>query len=131
MLLFATNTHLSVPALMGIVMMIGIVVEYSIVLVDFANRRMDEGKSPTDAVIDAARIRLRPILMTSLTTWLALLPMAIGFGGSGTNAPLARAIIGGVIGATVLSLMVVPCLYVLLKRKPDATPDASNAATAT
>jgi len=131
LLLFVTNTHLSVPALMGIVMMIGIVVEYSIVLVDFANRRMDEGKSPTDAVIDAARIRLRPILMTSLTTWLALLPMAIGFGGSGTNAPLARAIIGGVIGATVLSLIVVPCLYVLMKRNPDATTDASNVPTAT
>ena len=130
MLLFATNTHLSVPALMGIVMMIGIVVEYSIVLVDFANRRMEEGKTPTDAVIDAARIRLRPILMTSLTTWLALLPMAIGVGGSGTNAPLARAIIGGVIGATVLSLVVVPCLYVLMKRKTVVSTDESSAATA-
>jgi multidrug efflux pump subunit AcrB len=130
MLLFATNTHFSVPALMGIVMMIGIVVEYSIVLVDFANRRMADGKTPTDAVIDAARIRLRPILMTSLTTWLALLPMAIGFGGSGTNAPLARAIIGGVIGATVLSLVVVPCLYVLMKRKTVASTDDSPAATA-
>jgi multidrug efflux pump subunit AcrB len=130
MLLFATNTHLSVPALMGIVMMIGIVVEYSIVLVDFANRRMADGKTPTDAVIDAARIRLRPILMTSLTTWLALLPMAIGFGGSGTNAPLARAIIGGVIGATVLSLVVVPCLYVLMKRKSVISTDESPAATA-
>ena len=131
MLLFATNTHLSVPALMGIVMMIGIVVEYSIVLVDFANRRMADGKTPTDAVIDAARIRLRPILMTSLTTWLALLPMAIGFGGSGTNAPLARAIIGGVIGATVLSLVVVPCLYVLMKRKTVTSTDESPAAIAT
>jgi multidrug efflux pump subunit AcrB len=130
MLLFATNTHLSVPALMGIVMMIGIVVEYSIVLVDFANRRMEDGKTPTDAVIDAARIRLRPILMTSLTTWLALLPMAIGLGGSGTNAPLARAIIGGVIGATVLSLVVVPCLYVLMKRKTVVSTDESSAATA-
>ena len=130
MLLFATNTHLSVPALMGIVMMIGIVVEYSIVLVDFANRRMEEGKTPTDAVIDAARIRLRPILMTSLTTWLALLPMAIGVGGSGTNAPLARAIIGGVIGATVLSLVVVPCLYVLMKRKNVVSTVESSAATA-
>lgn len=130
LLLFVTNTHLSVPALMGIVMMIGIVVEYSIVLVDFANRRMADGKSPTDAVIDAARIRLRPILMTSLTTWLALLPMAIGFGGSGTNAPLARAIIGGVIGATVLSLVVVPCLYVLMKPNPVASTDESSAATA-
>jgi len=69
-------------------------------------------------------------LMTSLTTWLALLPMAIGFGGSGTNAPLARAIIGGVIGATVLSLVVVPCLYVLMKRNPVASTVESSATTA-
>ncbi|MGI9470868.1 MAG: efflux RND transporter permease subunit [Rubripirellula sp.] len=129
-LLFSTNTHLSVPALMGIVMMIGIVVEYSIVLVDFANRRLAEGQSPTEAVVDAARIRLRPILMTSLTTWLALLPMAIGFGGSGTNAPLARAIIGGVIGATVLSLVVVPCLYVMMKRQPQVSDVPSNPTSA-
>ncbi|NND97687.1 MAG: efflux RND transporter permease subunit [Pirellulaceae bacterium] len=130
-LLWITNTNLSVPALMGIVMMVGIVVEYSIVLVDFANRRLDEGLSVRDAVIDAAHVRLRPILMTSLTTWLALLPMAIGLGGSGTNAPLARAIIGGVIGATVLSLLVVPCLYVMMKQEPknsatDTVPATAN-----
>ena len=99
-----------------IIMMVGIVVEYSIVLVDFANHRVREGQSPREAIVDAARVRIRPILMTSLTTWLALLPMAIGFGGSEANAPLARAIIGGVIGATVLSLFVVPCLYVIMKR---------------
>jgi multidrug efflux pump subunit AcrB len=129
-LLWVTNTHLSVPALMGIVMMVGIVVEYSIVLVDFANRRLDEGLTVKDAVIDAARVRLRPILMTSLTTWLALLPMAIGWGGSGTNAPLARAIIGGVIGATVLSLIVVPCLYVIMKRPPNKYAPETALATA-
>ncbi len=130
-LLWITRTHLSVPALMGIVMMVGIVVEYSIVLVDFANRRLAEGLSVQDAVIDAARVRLRPILMTSLTTWLALLPMAIGFGGSSTNAPLARAIIGGVIGATVLSLVVVPCLYVIMKkRSPDSSPATTPATVA-
>ena len=60
--------------------------------------------------------------MTSLTTWLALLPMAIGFGGGEANVPLARAIIGGVLGATVLSLVVVPCLYLILKRQPRTTP---------
>jgi multidrug efflux pump subunit AcrB len=129
-LLWITNTNLSVPALMGIVMMVGIVVEYSIVLVDFANRRLDDGLSVKDAVVDAARVRLRPILMTSLTTWLALLPMAIGLGGSGTNAPLARAIIGGVIGATVLTLVVVPCLYVMMKREPNGSSPAPAAAIA-
>ena len=68
------------------------------------------------------KLRLRPILMTSLTTWLALVPMAIGFGGGDANVPLARAIIGGVLGATVLSLIVLPCLYVMLKRAPRVAP---------
>lgn len=116
--LWVSQTALSVPALMGIVMMVGIVVEYSIVLVDFANRRLQDGLSIRDAVVDAANVRLRPILMTSLTTWLALMPMAIGLGGDSTNGPLARAIIGGVLGATLLSLIVVPCLYVMMKRPP-------------
>ncbi len=111
-----TSTHLSIMSFMGIIMMVGIVVEYSIVLVDFANKRVDAGESPMNAIIEASRVRLRPILMTSMTTWLALLPMAIGFGGGEANVPLARAIIGGVIGATFLSLMVVPCLYVVLKK---------------
>ena len=118
LMLFLTGTHLSIMAFMGIIMMVGIVVEYSIVLVDFANRRLKENASVREAILDAAKVRLRPILMTSLTTWLALLPMAIGFGGGEANAPLARAIIGGVLGATVLSLVVVPCLYVIFKRQP-------------
>lgn len=117
-LLILTGTNLSIMAFMGIIMMVGIVVEYSIVLVDFANQRLKEGLSVRDAIIDATKVRLRPVLMTSLTTWLALLPMAIGFGGGDANIPLARTIIGGVIGATVLSLVVVPCLYVIIKRPP-------------
>ena len=76
---------------------------------------VDEGRTPYDAIVEASLVRLRPILMTSLTTWLAMLPMAIGFGGGEANVPLARAIIGGVIGATLLTLLVVPCLYVMLK----------------
>ena len=117
-LLFLTGTNLSIMAFMGIIMMVGIVVEYSIVLVDFANQRLDEGLTVREAIIEATKVRLRPVLMTSLTTWLALLPMAIGFGGGDANIPLARAIIGGVVGATFLSLIVVPCLYVMLKRAP-------------
>ena len=113
--LVLTNTNLSIMAFMGIIMMVGIVVEYSIVLVDFANKLVKEGQSPKEAIIQATKVRLRPILMTSLTTWLAMMPMAIGFGGGEANVPLARAIIGGVIGATLLSLIVVPCLYVMLK----------------
>ncbi len=120
-LLALTGTHLSVMAFMGIIMMVGIVVEYSIVLVDFANKRLGEGASPREAIVEASVVRLRPILMTSLTTLLALVPMAIGFGGGESNVPLARTIIGGVIGATVLALLVVPCLYVSMKRSAPKT----------
>ncbi len=111
-----TGTNLSIPAFMGIIMMTGIVVEYSIILLEFANSRVREGLAVRDAMMEAAWIRLRPILMTSLTTWLALIPMAIGFSGGEANAPLARTIIGGVLAATVLSIVVVPCLYVIFKR---------------
>ncbi len=126
-MLLSTGSNLSIMSLMGIIMMVGIVVEYSIVLVDFANHRLEEGLSVREAIIDAARVRVRPILMTSLTTWLALLPMAIGIGGGDANAPLAQAIIGGVIAATLLSLLVVPCLYVIFKRQP--TDEAQFAIT--
>ena len=121
LMLYFTDTNLSIMAFMGIIMMVGIVVEYSIILVDFANHHFAEYGSATNAILEAARVRLRPILMTSFTTWLALLPMAIGFGGSEANAPLARAIIGGVVGATLLSLLVVPCLYMIFKRQPEKT----------
>ena len=126
-----TGSSLSIMSLMGIIMMVGIVVEYSIVLVDFANQRLREGMSVQEAIIDAAKVRARPILMTSLTTWLALLPMAIGTFGGDANAPLARAIIGGVIAATVLSLLVVPCLYVIFKRQPTENSPATSTQWAT
>jgi len=116
LLLATTSTNLNIPAFMGIIMMTGIVVEYSIILLAFANQRIDEGLSARDAIQEATWIRLRPILMTSLTTVLALIPMAIGFSGGEANAPLARTIIGGVLAATALSLVVVPCLYVLFIR---------------
>ena len=125
-LLWATGTNLSIMAFMGIIMMVGIVVEYSIVLIHFANQRRSEGLSPREAVIDAARVRLRPILMTSLTTVLALLPMAVGFGGGDANIPLARTIIGGVAGATVLTLLVVPCLYLMVQRSGARAPAAAS-----
>ena len=124
-LLFSTSTTINIQSLMGMVMMVGIVVEYSIVLVEFANRRLGEGLDPRGAILEAARIRLRPILMTSLTSLFAVLPMAFGVGGGDANVPLARAIVGGVLGATVLTLFVVPCLYVSFKRR---LPDAARTA---
>lgn len=126
--LWATGTNLNIPAFMGIIMMTGIVVEYSIILLDFANQRIRDGLSVHDAIRDAAWIRLRPILMTSLTTLLALIPMAIGFAGGEANAPLARTIVGGVLAATVLTMVVVPCLFVILRRdaKPLELPEVAG-----
>jgi len=117
-----TKTNLSIPVFMGIIMMAGIVVEYSIILLEFANQRVRQGLSVRQAIREATWIRLRPILMTSMTTWLALVPMAIGVAGGEANAPLARTIIGGVLAATVLSLVVVPCLYTMFKRGGDSPP---------
>ena len=115
-LLFLGGNPLSMMSAMGIIMMVGLVVAYSILLVDFADRRLSAGATLRDAITEAARVRLRPILMTSLTTVLALTPMALGGTGAEANVPLARAIIGGVLSAAALTLVVVPCLYVILKR---------------
>jgi len=123
LILKLTGTRLNIQSFMGIIMMIGIVVEYTIVLLDFANLRLREGADVKKAIVDAALIRSRPILMTSLTTILALLPMAIGFAGGEADEPLARTIVGGVIAATLLPAFVVPCLYVLVKRPKDTTED--------
>ena len=126
-LLYLTGTALSIPAAMGILMMSGIVVEFSIILLTFANQLVDEGRAVRDAVIEAVKVRFRPIVMTSMAAWLAMLPMAIGGPGAEANAPLARAIIGGVIAAAVLTLFAVPCFYVILKREnPQAVPAAEG-----
>ncbi|MEE9296521.1 MAG: efflux RND transporter permease subunit, partial [Phycisphaerae bacterium] len=122
-----TGTNLNIPATMGIIMVTGIVVQYSIILLEFANRRVADGLPVRQAIQEATWIRMRPILMTSLTTWLALLPMAIGGAGGEANAPLARTIIGGVLAATVLSIVVVPCLYVMMKRDQGLSPQAVTA----
>ena len=92
--------------------MVGIVVEYSILLVEFAARRQREGVPIDEAIVDAARARFRPVLMTALTTAIALIPLAIGLGKGGeSNTPLARAVIGAVVGGAALTLLVTPSLY--------------------
>src|SRR6266480_4786118 len=119
-MLFLTHTFLSIQSMMGIIMMVGIVVSFSVLMVDFANRILAEAaehnirKTPRDAIAEAATIRLRPILMTGLAAILGLMPMAL-FGGA--NIPLARAVVGGILAALVLVLFVVPVLYVLFKRE--------------
>ena len=115
-LLWATGTSLNIQSFMGILMMVGISVSNSVLLVEFANRQREEGMGTLAAVVSAARIRLRPILMTTLATLAALLPMAVHLRpGDEMNLPLARAVIGGLAGSTLLTLFVVPVLYVQLK----------------
>jgi hydrophobic/amphiphilic exporter-1 (mainly G- bacteria), HAE1 family len=119
--LWATDTSLNIQSCMGVLMMVGISVSNSVLLVEFANRQRAEGLATLDAVVRAARIRLRPILMTTLATIVGLLPLAIHLRpGDEMNLPLARAVIGGLIGSTVLMLFAVPVLYVLLKPKGPA-----------
>ncbi len=115
--LFLTGTTLNVQSLMGVIFMVGIVVANSTLLVDFANKQRDLGAPVHKAITTAAATRLRPILMTFLATFLALMPMAIGLGkGSEANVPLGRAVVGGLLTSTVLNLFVVPILYTLLNR---------------
>ncbi|MBI5755324.1 MAG: efflux RND transporter permease subunit, partial [Nitrospirae bacterium] len=116
-MLSITGTTLNVQSFMGTIMMVGIVVGNSVLLVEFANRLWREGMPVREAILQAARIRLRPIVMTTLITILALTPLAVTFWkGTSVNMPLARAVIGGLAVSTPLTLLVVPILYTLLKR---------------
>ncbi|HEV7968042.1 MAG TPA: efflux RND transporter permease subunit [Candidatus Acidoferrales bacterium] len=120
-----TGTTLNIQSLMGIVMLQGMVVSNSILIVDFANVLRGEGRSVVDAVADACRIRLRPILMTSLATVVGLLPMAFKLEtGSEAYAPLARAIIGGLISSILLTVFVVPAAYLLIYRRREGSAGA-------
>jgi hydrophobic/amphiphilic exporter-1 (mainly G- bacteria), HAE1 family len=116
--LVLTGTTLNIQSLMGIVMLQGMVVSNSILIVDFSNVLRGEGHSAAEAVARACRIRLRPILMTSLATVVGLLPMAFKLeAGSEAYAPLARAIIGGLLSSIVLTIFVVPAAYLLIYRR--------------
>ena len=116
-MLLLTKTSVNVESLIGTLMMIGIVVSNSVLLVDFANRMRGEGRSVEEAVVQAGRIRMRPIIMTALAASLGLLPMALGIGeGAEANIPLARAVIGGLAVSTVMTLVFVPILYTVMKK---------------
>jgi multidrug efflux pump subunit AcrB len=113
-----TDTTLNIQSLMGIIMLTGMVVSNSILIVDFANRLRQEGSTVREAVSHSCRIRLRPILMTSLATIVGLLPMALKLEtGSEAYAPLARVIIGGLIVSVVLTIFVVPAAYLLIYQR--------------
>jgi multidrug efflux pump subunit AcrB len=127
-MLFLTGTHLSVPALMGTLMVLGLGTANSILVVTFANQVMEMGENSTTAAIMAGFIRLRPVLMTAGAMVLGMVPMALGVGEGGEqNAPLARAVIGGLLFATFATLIFVPVMYRILSRggRPHLTSAAS------
>jgi HAE1 family hydrophobic/amphiphilic exporter-1 len=114
---------LNIYSMIGLVLLIGLVAKNSILLVDLTNQRRAEGLGVDDALRDACPIRLRPVLMTSLTIILALAPAALGFGsGSETNQPLAVAVIGGMVTSTLLTLVVVPAAYSLVETRDILRP---------
>jgi len=116
--LFMTGNTLNIYSMIGLVLLIGLVAKNSILLVDLTNQLVEQGASINDALKEACPIRLRPVVMTSLTIILALLPAALGLGaGSETNKPLSVAIIGGMISSTLLTLVVVPAAYSLVMSK--------------
>jgi multidrug efflux pump subunit AcrB len=118
LMLFVTGTTLSVPALMGAIMSIGVATANSILLVNFANDLRETGEDAVTAALEAGFTRLRPVLMTALAMIVGMLPMALGFGEGGEqNAPLGRAVIGGLVMATVATLFLVPVVYSVLRRK--------------
>jgi len=120
--LVLTSNSVSVLVLIGAIMLAGIVVNNAIVLVDAVNRRRREGQDIDQALVGAGEERLRPILMTTATTVLALFPMALGLGaGDELRAPLAITVIGGLTVATVLTLVVIPCIYRILGAAPVRT----------
>jgi multidrug efflux pump subunit AcrB len=115
LMLYVTTTSINVESMIGTLMMMGIVVSNSILLVDFANRMVRAGGTTEQAVLEAGRRRIRPILMTALATILGLLPLALGFGeGNETMVPLARAVVGGLAVSTVMTLLVVPVMHALV-----------------
>lgn len=121
--LLITGTTLNVMSLMGLIMMVGIVVSNSILIVEFAHRLEENGMTVREAVITSCRIRLRPILMTSLATIIGLFPLALKFGtGSEQYAPLARVIIGGLIASVTLTIFVVPAAYLLMYQNRSTAP---------
>jgi len=127
--LFLTGTTVNVVAFIGVIMLAGIVVNNAIVLVDLINQLQVQGMEKTSAIMEAGRARLRPILMTTLTTVLGLLPMAIGFGeGSELRTPMAITVIGGLLVSTLLTLVVIPVVYSLLDRKKWTVAEQTNSA---
>jgi HAE1 family hydrophobic/amphiphilic exporter-1 len=120
-LLLITDTPLGVPSLIGMLLLVGIVVTNAIVLIDLINQYRKQGRGIQESIMDGARQRLRPILMTALATIFALTPMALGITGGGgfISQPLAVVVIGGLFSSTILTLVIVPVLYWLVEGRKE------------
>ena len=117
LLFFITGTTINMMGIIGMVMLVGIAVNNSIILVDRINQLIETGQNLTEAIVEAGQQRIRPIVMTSLTTILALLPLTFTFGdGASLRAPMAIAVVGGLVTSTVMSLIVIPCVYYILEQ---------------
>ena len=117
-ILFITGTTLSVPALTGAIMTMGVATANSILVVAFARQRRDEGVAPLAAALEAGSTRIRPVMMTALAMIIGMIPMALGLGeGAEQNAPLGRAVIGGLLFATVSTLYFVPVVYASIHQR--------------
>jgi len=121
-MLFVTQTTINVPSLMGAIMSIGVATANSILMVTFANDQRKEGADAHDAALAAGMTRLRPVIMTALAMIIGMLPMSLGLGEGGEqNAPLGRAVIGGLLMATFATLFFVPVAYSKLRVKAPET----------
>ena len=118
-MLFITGTTLNVPSLMGAIMAVGVASANSILLVTFVREQQLKGRSAFRAAIDASRTRIRPVLMTAAAMVVGMIPMAIGAPGEEQNAALARAVIGGLLFATPTTLLIVPYLFAMLRKRND------------
>jgi multidrug efflux pump subunit AcrB len=122
--LFVTGTTLSVPALTGSIMCMGVATANSILVVSFAKERLQEGKSSAAAALEAGFTRFRPVLMTAMAMMIGMVPMALGMGEGGEqNAPLGRAVIGGLLLATVSTLFFVPVFFSLVHGRGERTEE--------
>ncbi len=126
-MLLLTHTTLNVPSLTGAIMCMGVATANSILMVSFAREQMDEGKSARDAAIEAGFVRIRPVLMTALAMSIGMVPMAVGLGEGGEqNAPLGRAVIGGLLFATFATLFFVPCVFSIIHGRRERRTGASE-----
>jgi len=119
-MLYLTHTTLSVPALMGTIMSMGVATANSVLIISFANERFAETKDAVRAAMEAGSTRLRPVMMTALAMIIGMVPMAIGMGEGGEqNAPLGRAVIGGLLFATIATLFFVPVVFAIVRHQKE------------